>query len=50
MEIQANKLVTTNLEAQYIFLSQKGFANKLTQIYRDLELIVIAKGKLYQLI
>ena len=38
-EIQANRLVTTNLEVQYIFLIQEGFANRLIQIFGDLELV-----------
>ena len=39
IEIQANGLVTTNLEVQYIFLIQEGFANRLIQIFGDLELV-----------
>ena len=50
IEIQTNRVAIINLEVRYIFLSQVGFANKLIQIYGDLELVVIAKGKLYQLI
>ena len=47
MDIQANRLATTNLEVRYMFLSQEGFTSRLIQIYRDPELVVIAKGKLY---
>ena len=49
-EVQTNKIAIANLEARYIFLSWVGFTNKLIQIYRDLESVAIAKGKLYQLI
>ena len=33
-----------------MFLNWKGFYNRLTQIYRDLKAIVIAKRKLRKLI
>ena len=37
---------TTNIEAQYMFLTQDGFANQLKQIFRSLEEELVAKDKL----
>ena len=37
---------TTNIEAQYIFLTQNGFANQFKQIFRSLEEELVAKNKL----
>ena len=37
---------TTNIEVQYIFLIQKGFANWLKQIFKSLEEELVAKDKL----
>ena len=37
---------TTNVEAQYMFLIQDGFANWLKQIFRSLEEELVAKDKL----
>ena len=46
MEYKANGLITVNNKIKYIFLSQKRFYNRLTEIYRDLKVIVTAKYKL----
>ena len=45
-KIQLNGISTTNIEAQYIFLTQNGFANQLKQIFRSLEEESVAKDKL----
>ena len=37
---------TTNIEVQYMFLIQEGFANWLKQIFGSLEEELIAKNKL----
>ena len=37
---------TTNIEAQYMFLIQEGFANWLKQIFKSLEEKSIAEDKL----
>ena len=37
---------TTNIEAQYIFLTQNGFANWLKQIFKSLEEELVVKDKL----
>ena len=37
---------TTNIEAQYIFLTQDRFANWLKQIFRSLKEELVAKDKL----
>ena len=37
---------TTNIEAQYIFLIQDGFANWLKQIFKSLEEESVAEDKL----
>ena len=45
-EIQLNGMSTTNVEAQYMFLIQDGFANWLKQIFGSLEEELVAKDKL----
>ena len=45
-EIQLNGMGTTNIEAQYIFLIQDGFANRLKQMFGSLEEELVAKDKL----
>ena len=42
-KVQLNGLNTTNIEARYIFLIQKGFANQLKQIFKSLDKELIAK-------
>ena len=37
---------TTNVEAQYMFLIQEGFANQLKQIFKSLKEELITKDKL----
>ena len=37
---------TTNIKAQYMFLTQDGFANWLKQIFKSLEEELVAKDKL----
>ena len=37
---------TTNIEAQYMFLIQDGFANWLKQIFKSLEEELVTKNKL----
>ena len=44
-KIQLNRINTTNIEAQYMFLIQEGFANQLKQIFRSLEEELVAKDK-----
>ena len=44
-KVQLNGLNTTNIEAQYIFLIQKGFTNQLKQIFGSLNKELIAKDK-----
>ena len=46
IEYKANRLITVNTKVKYIFLSWEGFCNRLIQIYKDLEVIVIAEYKL----
>ena len=36
----------TNIEAQYMFLIQEGFANQLKQIFKSLKEELVAKNKL----
>ena len=36
---------TTNIKAQYIFLTQDGFANWLKQIFKSLKEELVAKNK-----
>jgi len=45
-EIQANSITTTNQDVWYIFTSWNGFAEQLTQIFRDPEATTIAEQKL----
>ena len=44
-KIQLNGMSTTNIEAQYMFLIQDGFANWLKQIFRSLEEKSVTKDK-----
>ena len=44
MDIQANRLATTNLEVRYMFLSQDRFTSRLILIYGDLELVATIEG------
>ena len=46
IEIQVNSITTTNKDVQYIFSSQSGFIERLTQVFRDLEAQTIAERKL----
>ena len=48
-EYKANSLATKNNKVKYIFLSQKGFCNRLIQIYSNPKITVIAKYKLQEL-
>ena len=48
-KVQLNGLNTTNIEVQYIFLIQEGFANQLKQIFGSLDEELIAKDKLKML-
>src|SRR6266702_5626585 len=48
MEIQTNGMTTLNQEVKYIFLSWEGFLSWLTQIYNDMEAVMIAKRKLLE--
>ena len=45
-EIQINRIMFTNLEVKYIFLSWGGFIEQLTQMFKDLEVATIAERKL----
>ena len=45
-KIQLNRISTTNIEVQYMFLIWDGFANQLKQIFRSLEEESVAKDKL----
>ena len=44
-KVQSNGLNTTNIEARYIFLIYKGFANWLKQIFKSLDKELMAKNK-----
>ena len=44
-EVQLNSITSTNLEVKYLFSSWGGFAERLTQMFRDLEVATIAKRK-----
>jgi hypothetical protein len=46
IEYKANGLTTRNNKVRYIFLIWEGFANRLMQIYRDLEAEAIAEYRL----
>ena len=48
-EVQLNRLNTTNIETQYMFLIQEGFANQLKQIFGSLDKELIAENKLENL-
>ena len=48
IEYKANSLTTKNNKIKYIFLSWEGFCNRLTQIYSNPKVIVIAKHKLQE--
>ena len=48
-KVQLNKLNTTNVEVQYIFLIWKGFANRLKQIFGSLDKELMARNKLKNL-
>ena len=50
MEYEANGLTTGNNKVKYMFLSWEKFCNRLTQIYSDPEVTVMAKYKLQKLI
>ena len=45
-EVQLNGLNTTNIEVWYMFLTQKGFANQLKQMFGSLEEELVAEDKL----
>ena len=45
-EIQLNRMSTTNIKAQYMFLIWEGFANQLKQIFKSLKEELVAKDKL----
>ena len=45
-KVQLNGLNTTNIEVQYMFLIQNGFANQLKQIFGSLEEELVTKNKL----
>jgi hypothetical protein len=48
-EVQNNGMTTTNKDVQYIFSSWAGFADRLTQIFRDPEATTTAERKLQNL-
>ena len=50
MEYKANGLITKNNKVKYMFLNQEGFCNRLTQIYNNFKVIIIAKYKLQEFI
>ena len=45
-KIQLNRISTTNIKAQYIFLIQDSFTNQLKQMFKSLEEESVAKDKL----
>ena len=49
IKYKANSLITKNNKVKYMFLSQEGFQNRLTQIYSDFEVTVMAEYKLQEL-
>ena len=49
MEYEANSLITRNNEVKYIFLNWEGFCNRLTQMYSNPKVTIIAKCKLQEL-
>ena len=44
--MQLNRMSTTNIKVQYIFLTQDGFANQLKQMFGSLEEELVTKNKL----
>jgi hypothetical protein len=42
--------MTRNNKVRYIFLIWEGFVNRLTQMYKDLEVETIAEYRLWELI
>ena len=42
-------MTTLNQEVRYMFLSWEGFANQLTQIYGDMEIVIMAERRLSEL-
>ena len=49
MEYKANSLTTKNNKVKYMFLNWEEFCNRLTQIYSNPKVTVIAKYKLQEL-
>ena len=49
-EIQVNGVTTTNLDVRYVFASWSGFAEQLTQIFRNPKATIIAERKLQNLV
>ena len=45
-KVQINNIMSTNLEVKYLFLSQGGFIERLTQMFGDLEVTTIIERKL----
>ena len=45
-KIQLNGMSTTNIEAQYMFLTWDGFANQLKQMFKSLKEESVAENKL----
>ena len=43
--MQLNRMSTTNIKAQYIFLIWDGFTNQLKQIFKSLEEELVTKNK-----
>jgi len=46
IEVQEYSVTATNQEVRYIFLSWNGFAEQLTQIFRDPEVTTMVERKL----
>ena len=46
IEYKANSLTTKNNKIKYIFLSWKGFCNRLIQIYSNFKVTIMAEYKL----
>jgi len=46
IEIPVNRIITTNKDVWYIFLSWNGFAEIFTQIFRNLEAVTIVERNL----
>ena len=49
IEYEANGLITGNNKVKYMFLSWKGFCNRLIQIYSNPKVTATAKYKLQEL-